>query len=369
MENNEIKPEGAKENATITVGVEKAKALGVKCAAGFCKHKKYILGVVVLLLIIGFAMYQKNPQVFGKLFSKNLTQDQAKAKITDFIEKNLVAPGTKVEIKSIADENGLYKIVVGVSGQEITSYMSKDGSKFFPQAMDLTQADKKAEDDQQAAAPKEVPKSDAPEVKLFVMSYCPFGTQMVKGMLPVVKTLGSKIKYTMEFVDYAMHGDKEIAENLRQYCIQKTQPTKLSNYLTCFLKKGEGTSDACMASTGVSATQVASCVAQTDSQFKITADAADKTKWSNAQFPPFNVNKEDNEKFGVQGSPTLVINGVEAQAAGRDSANILKTICAAFNTAPKECLAKLSTTSPAAGFGEGTAAAGAAPASCEVPAQ
>lgn len=365
MENSEVKKESAQDAAKKVTGAEKVKEMFKgKCKISACKNKKYVLGAIVLLLIIGFAVYQKNPDVFGKLFTKNLTQDEAKTKLTDFIEKNLVAPGTKVEIKSIMDENGLYKVVVGVSGQEITSYMSKDGTKFFPQAMDLAEADKKAENDQQAAAPKEVPKSDAPEVKLFVMSYCPYGTQIEKGILPVVKTLGSKIKYTLEFVDYAMHGDKEIAENMRQYCIQKTQPARLSNYLTCFLKKGEGTGDACMKTSGVNAAQVASCVAQTDSQFKVTADAADKSKWSNAQFPPFNVNKEDNEKYGVQGSPTLVINGVEAQAVGRDSASLLKTICAAFNTAPKECQAKLSATAPAAGFGEGAAAATSADASC-----
>lgn len=372
MENNEIKSDVAPVAATTSTSAGSVMSSRMAtCKEKFCKHKKYILGGIVLLLIIGLAVQQKNPNFFGKLFSKNLTQDEAKTKITDFIEKNLVQPGTKVEIKNIADENGLYKIVVGVAGQEITSYMSKDGTKFFPQALDLTQADKKsADDNQQAAAPKDVPKSDVPDVKLFVMSYCPFGTQMEKGILPVVKTLGSKIKYTLEFVDYSMHGDKEIAENLRQFCIEKTQPAKLSNYLTCFLKKGEGTSDACMASAGVVASQVSSCVAQTDAQFNVTKDAADKTKWSNAQFPPFNVNKDDNDKFGVQGSPTLVINGVEAQVAGRDSASILKTICAAFNNAPKECQAKLSATAPAAGFGEGAAAAtGAAPASCATPAQ
>jgi len=369
MENNEIRPASEKTTETKITGAEKAKKVMTQCKDKFCKNKKYVLGVIILLLIVGFAVYKKNPDAVRGLFTKNLTQEQAKTKLVDFIEKNLVAPGTKVEIKSIADEQGLYKVVVGVAGQEITSYMSKDGSKFFPQAMDLTQADK-TENNQQAAAAKDVPKSDVPDVKLFVMSYCPYGTQMEKGILPVVKTLGSKIKYTLEFVDYAMHGDKEIAENLRQYCIQKTQPAKLSNYLTCFLKKGEGTSDACMTATGVVASQVSSCVAQTDAQFNVTADAADKTKWSNAQFPPFNVEKADNDQFGVQGSPTLIINGVEAQAAGRDSASLLKTICAAFNTPPKECQAKLSATAPAPGFGEGTAAAtGAAPASCATPAQ
>ena len=191
---------------------------------------------------------------------------------------------------------------------------------------------------------------------------------MEKAILPVVQALGNKIKYTLEFVDYSMHGDKEIAENLRQYCIEKNQPTKLSNYLTCFLKVGQGTENSCMATAGVDSASVSSCVAQTDAQFNVTKDAADKTTWVSGQYPTFNVEKADNVQFGVQGSPTLIINGVEAQVSSRDSASVLKTICAAFNNAPKECSTQLSSTAPAAGFGTGTAAAGAAPANCATPA-
>jgi len=370
MENNEIKPEATPEATTSLAGINKAKVAGVKCWAGVCKHKKYIIGAVVLLSIIGWAVYQKNPNIVGKLFTKNISVEEAKTKVASFIEGNLVEPGTKVEIKSLVEENGMYKVGLSVAGQEVTSYLSKDGKIFFPQgAMDIEKIEGDVKNKKPAEAPKEIPKSDTPEVKLFVMSYCPYGTQMEKGILPVVSTLSSKIKYSLEFVDYIMHGDKEIAENLTQYCIQKNQPSKLSSYLTCFLKKGEGTTNSCMTMAGVNATQVTNCVTETDAKFNIKKDAADKSKWSNAQFPPFNVNKEDNTKYGVQGSPTLVINGVVAQPAGRDAANILKTICGAFNNPPRECLAKLSTTAPAAGFGDGAATAGAAPASCEVPAQ
>jgi len=49
------------------------------------------------------------------------------------------------------------------------------------------------------------------------MSYCPYGTQIEKGILPVINALGNKIKFSLKFVDYAMHGKKEIDENSRQY--------------------------------------------------------------------------------------------------------------------------------------------------------
>jgi hypothetical protein len=325
------------------------------------QNKNYVIGAVILIAIIAFAVYSKKggDNFFGKMFSKNITKEVAKTKFEDFVKKN-VPEGTDVKVGDVTEENGLYKIPVTIAGQqEIISYMTKDGAKLFPQSIDMTEADKTAD----AATPKEakeIPKSDKPVVKLFVMSYCPYGTQMEKGILPVIKALGTKIDYTLEFVNYAMHGDKEIEENLVQYCIQNQEPAKLSSYLTCFLKKGEGTTDACMKVAGVNAFKVKSCVATTDAKFNIKKDAADKNKWSNGTYPPFNVNADENVKYGVQGSPTLVVNDVEASAAGRDSASILKTICGAFNVAPKECETQLSATAPAPGFGEGTAPAGGA---------
>jgi hypothetical protein len=71
------------------------------------------------------------------------------------------------------------------------------------------------------------------------------------------------------------------------------------------------------------------------------------------------VDKEDVEKYGVQGSPTLVINGETVQA-GRDSASILAAICSAFNEPPAACKTELSSTPPAPGFGTGKDSTGGA---------
>ena len=80
-------------------------------------------------------------------------------------------------------------------------------------------------------------KSDKPNVELFVMSHCPFGTQAEKGIIPVVNLLKNKINFSVKFVDYSMHGKSEIDENTLQYCIQKEESKKYIPYLTCFLEK------------------------------------------------------------------------------------------------------------------------------------
>ena len=143
MENNENQP-GSMGTAPVAPGAGKpGETWQAKCCAKWkgikSEHKKVALGLLILILIVAFAAYKKNPNMLGNLYPKTISQDQAKAKVLDFIQNNLVQPGTKVEITSITEENGLYKIMLGVSGQTITSYLTKDGSKFFPEAMDIAQ--------------------------------------------------------------------------------------------------------------------------------------------------------------------------------------------------------------------------------------
>lgn len=338
-----------------------------KSACGCEKYKKFMPKIIAVVLLVialgGFAYYKL-------AWSKhNLTKAQAKTKVEDFINNNLMQGGTKANITSVTKENGMFKVMVeigeGAQKQEITSYLSTDGSKFFPSVMDIVETEKQitGQKEAQAKPTVEIPKTDKPTVELFVMSYCPYGTQIEKGILPVLSTLGAKINYTLKFVSYAMHDKKELDENLRQYCVQKNQPAKLSAYLTCFLKKGQGTENDCMKSAGVTATTVASCMTQADAQFNVTKNFEDKSTYQGS-YPPFEVNKADNDKYGVKGSPTLVINGVESSVAGRDSASLLKTICSGFKTEPKECATKLSAIAPASGFGEGVAPAGTGDAAC-----
>ena len=319
-------------------------------------NKNNIATLILAIGILGAGIWYVK---YRPTIKTDIGLEGAKTKVTEFVEKNLVQPGTKIEVTDVGLENGLYRVSFNVSGQSVDTFVTKDGSKFFPQVIDMADVEKQAagSKSKEAAKAADIPKSDTPEVDLFVMSYCPYGTQAEKGILPVLEMLGSKIKFNLKFVDYAMHDKKELDENLRQYCIQKNQPAKLASYLTCFLKKGQGTEADCMNSTGISAAQITNCISSTDVQFKITENYNDKSKWSGGTYPPFDVDKTDVQKYGVQGSPAFVINGQEA-SIGRDSTSILETICGAFNNPPEECQKELSSAAPAPGFGEGTASSG-----------
>jgi hypothetical protein len=326
--------------------------------------KKIIIsGLAVALLLSGCSL--GNLKNAG---STKITAEAAKTTAAKFIDENLVQPGTKVEVSQPVLTNGLFKMGVKLpDGRSVEAYMSQDGKLFFPQALNISEVASKATDDKKAptdnkapAATTQVPKTAKPKVELFIMSYCPYGTQIEKGIIPAAQALGNKVDFSIKFVNYAMHGKKEVDENLAQYCIQKDQSAKYFPYLSCFLKSSNNAE--CLKTAKVDTAKLDACTKAADKQFDITKNFNDKSTWQ-GEFPTFNTNKAENEKYDVQGSPTLVINGVQSEA-GRDSASLLKAMCDAFTKSPKECSAKLSSATPAPGFGTGTADASSGDAGC-----
>lgn len=191
-------------------------------------------------------------------------------------------------------------------------------------------------------------KSDRPNVELFVMSYCPFGLQMEKAFLPAWDLLKSKADIEVKFVDYIMHGKQEIDENNRQYCIGKESKEKLLSYLKCFV--AEDNSSKCLSAVGLTDSKLSSCVNGIDKQFKITELYNDQTTWLSGRYPLYNVHADLNNKYGVQGSPTLIINGQEV-SVNRTPEAIKQAICASFSNPPSECNTVLSNSGYSAGFG------------------
>ena len=324
--------------------------------------KIIILGFLSVFILTGCTLFdKKDGDVLG---TKILSTEEAKAKATDFINNNLMGEGQKADVKEVVEENGLYKVVVNTGGtQDIESFMSKDGKTFFPQALDVDEVKSQTNQTQNetSAVAQVTNKNDKPKVELFIMSHCPYGTQIEKGILPVIETLGNKIDFELKFCDYAMHGEIEIKEQLNQYCIQKEQPEKLISYLKCFLEDSDGAG--CLNTVGINKTKLKNCTDSADQQFKVTELLNDKSSWKGS-FPKFTVDQASVNQYGVQGSPTLVVNG-EQISVSRSPEAIKQVICKAFNKEPKACDTVLSTSQASPSFGAGTATQGAA-ADCEV---
>lgn len=333
------------------------------------KINKNILVPAILLMIfavVAGAAYFVNARSGDKI----LKPDEAAKKAVDFANANMLDAASKAEFVSAKEENGLYTFKLKVGGQEYESYVTKNGKMFFVQGVKIEDATTTVSADDSKTAATEVSKSDKPDVKLFIMTYCPYGLQAQKMYLPVYDLLKNKADMGIYFVNYAMHGKAEVDENLLQYCLQKEQSDKYPAYLKCFVNGAQAESAKCLTSTGVDKAKLAVCVAAADKQFAVTDNFNDKTKWASGQFPKFLVNDDLNVKYGVAGSPTVVINGVEASPSSRSPEAFKELICSAFNTAPEECKTTLSADQPKTSFGSGTAAAGASSDSgCATPAQ
>ena len=89
-----------------------------------------------------------------------------------------------------------------------------------------------------------------PEVELFVMSYCPFGVEAEKELLPWLdKKFGDRVNFTLQFIASletsedsddsetlkfrSLHGQLEVVENIRQVVIAEYYPEKLTDYVLC----------------------------------------------------------------------------------------------------------------------------------------
>ncbi len=298
----------------------------------------YVLGLLSIVLII---MLVRGGDI--GLTGKTINENQ----INKFINTQLLRDGDAT-IENIKQESGIYIATVNLDGEMLPLYFTKDGN-FITQGRELMPISGDGETPTPTTPePQDVPKSDKPEVEVFIMSHCPFGTQIEKGIIPVVKTLGDKIDFKLKFVYFVMHGEVEAMEQLNQYCIQEEQNDKLIPYLECFLKEGDG--EACLTEVGIDRAKLSACTARTDSEFEITQNLENKAAWLSGRFPLFNIHKTENDLYEVGGSPTLVINGVKASSA-RDPASLLSTICNAFNEAPEECEIELSSEVPSSGFG------------------
>jgi protein-disulfide isomerase len=303
------------------------------------RDNPWMIATLVLgVLLIGFVF---SGSITGSAITGGaigVSKDTAVKNFEDFAQSK----GIDVTVSDVNEKYGLYAIDFSTDeGGESTIYISNDGLNIvsvqgiIPMTADAT--------DTSQPNSKEIPKTDKPVVELFVMTFCPYGTQAEKGFIPVMKILENVADVKIRFVHYFMHGDKEKEETQREVCIREEQNDKYLDYLTCFLE-GDGVESngyimngndpsTCMQRVGVDEEKVTQCV--------------DSGKWEDY----YNEDSELSHSYGVEGSPTLVINGVIANS-GRDSESFLDTVCSAFNNAPQEeCMTELSSVSPSVYFG------------------
>ncbi|MCX6769510.1 MAG: hypothetical protein NT051_02400, partial [Candidatus Micrarchaeota archaeon] len=303
------------------------------------------------------------------------TDSALKAKIEKFVNENLLTQGQGItaEITKVAPyDNYLDEVTInirqnGTIMQTVPLYASPDGKTIVVgQAFRTNETIAKqtpSATTPAATKPVDVKKLDKPVGNGFVMAFCPYGLQFLKAYVPVIELLGNKSDLQVNFVSYAMHGYKEIEGNEYMDCIQKNDKPKFTAYLRCAVEAGDY--KGCVATTGIDVNKTASCVAALDKQYNITGLFDDKSTWLSGYYPQYPVQNELNTLYGVQGSPTFVLNGAQVDVWPRTANNLKNIVCSGFKVQPAECNVTLSTADEQAGVGKigvgtGTASAGTA---------
>jgi glutaredoxin len=288
--------------------------------------------VIAAVIIVGGLYYSNKEEVPGAL-----SFEEAAQKAIDYINSVALQGQATASLLEIIKESGLYKIRLQIEDQEYESYVTKDGKLLFPQGTDISEEIPEIS----ALGETGFPKADIPQVQLFVMSFCPYGNQAEELMRPAAELLKDKASIKLHYVIYSnykgggpdycldeeskycsLHGIQELNQGVRELCVQKYQKDKFWDFVkeinnSCDYKNVDSCWEGIAKKVGIDVAQIKTC--QKDEALRILAQEL-----------------ELNKKYGITGSPQLIINEAEYQGS-RSSEAYKQGICSAFNSLPEEC--------------------------------
>lgn len=268
-------------------------------------------------------------------------------KAIDFINQNFVRAGTRANVINYSSQEMCW-ITTEYQGNRIPIILKEGSVLVLPyNVIDIEETQKRLEE-QRKQIEQQIEKTEKPEVKLFIMSFCPYGRQAAESMVNVYNLLKDKADINVHYVIYpsdyykgreedycidnycSMHGIKELTEDVREMCIAKLygwdmywkymakqlKECNLDNINTCWMSVAQNV--------GVDTVKIEACV-------KANATAYLKEEY------------ELNRQYGVSASPTIFINNV-SYTGERTPEAFKQAICNAFVEAPEECSQELSQT-------------------------
>lgn len=328
------------------------------------------VGVIALIvgIIIGQMIMPAQPVVENKteVFAPDMQKINEIREIFEGYYYLQTGEQTTLRYISAEDLGGLVLLTYETSDSSpLKIHTTKDYKYLIPNVVPTEDIKKSVEDAIQELASvqekqmNETPKSDKPEVKLFIMSFCPYGNVAEQAFNPVVDTLvdaftlepvyiiydetvnpsynAQNTKYCMvdeQNVTYcSLHGINELMQGVREIAVYKLygvgiwadyvdtvdQQCSLQNIENCWKTVGEGMN--------LSVSDIEAYY--NEHLYEILADQKEKTFSS--------------KKFG---SPSIIINGKD-YSGGRTSEAFKTAICNAFITLPEACNVTLSQGEPA----------------------
>jgi len=284
--------------------------------------RNYWVISTIILAILLIVVLANN---YGYLdFGKKKMGDNA---INFFNTQLSSTPGTLEGIKQIS---GIYQVMVGIQGNKVPVYFTKDG-KFISPGYDLIPITGNSTSQTNQPAQKEIPKTDKPKVELYVMGFCPYGNLAENTMLPVYNLLKSKVDWNIHYIVSvsgntvsSLHGQAEVDEDEREMCVLTNSGLDKWWEFATYVNNNCGSNGTCWKDAAKNA--------------KLNSDNIDTCVKQKGLSLMTSEEKASNDA-GVSGSPTLIINGVQSTAVYQyqNSDAYKQAICSAFTNAPPEC--------------------------------
>ncbi len=170
-----------------------------------------------LTLILGVALIA-SLVLGGGGESESIGAEVAGAEAVDYANKYLLRNEVQARLITAQEKSGFYEVVLDIAGDQITSYVTRDGTLFFPQAFDLTKAPEMPAPATEVVEAKPVDELteavkgnvNAPITIIEYSEYqCPFCGKFVKETLPSIVTeyiATGKVRYVFrDFPLTAIH--------------------------------------------------------------------------------------------------------------------------------------------------------------------
>lgn len=184
---------------------------------------------------------------------------------------------------------------------------------------------------------------DEPEQKVkldfYVMSQCPYGTQVEDAIAPVMQKMGDIVDLNIDYILYpkenyagqeaqycvdglcSMHGIPEVKGNLVQLCVNSIKPEKSLDFIVCQNKTADKIPDnweACADELKLKKNKIQACLDGAEGKKLLTESSARA------------------DAVQAKGSPTIYLNEKTYQG-GRSEIDFQKAICQTINNEHAEC--------------------------------
>ncbi len=169
------------------------------------------------------------------------------------------------------------------------------------------------------------------KMEFYIMSQCPYGTQVQEGIAPVLEKMAGYIDFKQDFIANkapdgtfsCLHGEPECNGNIAQLCIEKHNPDKYFPAVLCMAKDRKGIPDnwkKCAEASGLDTAPIQACYEGQEG--KDLLDASSKKA----------------QERGARGSPTIYVNE-KPYRGGRSAEAFEIAVCMALDEKdrPKDC--------------------------------